>query len=847
MKKKHTNNSRLNTKSKILVLGLMLIMLVGFFGFVSSVEAQGVCTSTTPTGVPEPQGCDMTKTPCGPANPEGLPTPIGCNQSLSSTAPSGHCESAHIDANLIPNRTPPQWRNADNVSEGYCHQQYDRPDFAATWTANATPAAATQTDAEKKAADEEARKKELFGECSLGSTAVIEGCIVRGAFLIFITLGSKILYMTAYIFNIMLSLTLSTVLYKNNFLPEAWRIVRDFSNIFFILVLLYISIKMIIGLGGAGVKKMIASVIVAALLINFSMFMTQVVIDASNILALIFYNKISVNSLNPRGITEDGIPYTPATDKAKTEVEEKDIAGGIVAGFNPINFLNPANNATIAGTATTGNYASTGGFIGGYASYFSAPCASSTIGATIIGAEKNPCTHLGEAIGGLISSDEKKLPSSVALAIIFTGGAVFLMAAYAFFIAGLAFIGRLIELWMLIIFSPFAFLSLSIPELASVKYFGWKEWIDRLLTVAFMAPIFMFFMLLISKLVQINILGNLASEDPSKSVTRALIIMTIPAIIYITMLYKATEYAKKGAGEVGALVIKYGQMAAGIAGGIALTAASGGATTLVGGVGGAALGGLGKGAERVGSTKWGGRLGFNKLGSGLRDASDYLREAKFDPRAIKALGIGKTISKGGLGEAKGESWNEKKKKQEEKQVKRAEVLEKRGTIKEKIEVADAEIKLKEATLPVKLDLAKADKEIEKARATLNDEKLADDAIGSNAAAIAAAKTALDVAKRNKDIIRGAKHTNAAGVVVAEVAGGLASLEKEVHAAKQRLDERSDEITTRYATGISEGLRGGFSKSVNLLWRGGEYSIAGANEAARKIRTGTKLDSGEKPK
>jgi len=64
----------------------------------------------------------------------------------------------------------------------------------------------------------------------------------------------------------------------------------------------------------------------------------------------------------------------------------------------------------------------------------------------------------------------------------------------------------------------------------------------------------------------------------------------------------------------------------------------------------------------------------------------------------------------------------------------------------------------------------------------------------------------------------------------------------VHQAKQKLEEKSDEVTTAYAKEIS----GNLSKGLNQIFRLGAYSRAGADEAARKIRTGTKLDSGEKP-
>ncbi len=72
----------------------------------------------------------------------------------------------------------------------------------------------------------------------------------------------------------------------------AWGTVRDVANMGFIFILLYASIEMILGIG-KDVRKLIVNIIIAALLINFSMFFTQVVIDAANIIALTFYHAIA--------------------------------------------------------------------------------------------------------------------------------------------------------------------------------------------------------------------------------------------------------------------------------------------------------------------------------------------------------------------------------------------------------------------------------------------------------------------------------------------------------------------------------------------------------------------------
>lgn len=74
-------------------------------------------------------------------------------------------------------------------------------------------------------------------------------------------------------------------------ISSAWGTVRDVANMGFIFILLYASIQMILGIG-KDTRKLIVNIIIAALLINFSMFFTQIIIDAANIIALTFYHAI---------------------------------------------------------------------------------------------------------------------------------------------------------------------------------------------------------------------------------------------------------------------------------------------------------------------------------------------------------------------------------------------------------------------------------------------------------------------------------------------------------------------------------------------------------------------------
>src|SRR3989344_2106891 len=64
-----------------------------------------------------------------------------------------------------------------------------------------------------------------------------------------------------------------------------WTVVRDVFNLTFIFGLVYIGLKLILNNGDSRARSMLISLILAALLVNFSLFITKFVIDFSNIAA----------------------------------------------------------------------------------------------------------------------------------------------------------------------------------------------------------------------------------------------------------------------------------------------------------------------------------------------------------------------------------------------------------------------------------------------------------------------------------------------------------------------------------------------------------------------------------
>jgi hypothetical protein len=79
-------------------------------------------------------------------------------------------------------------------------------------------------------------------------------------------------------------------------ISDVWAIFRDIANILFIFLILYIAIATILNIQQYSAKNLLSKVIIAALLINFSLFFTRAIIDVSNVTTQNFYNQITVSN-----------------------------------------------------------------------------------------------------------------------------------------------------------------------------------------------------------------------------------------------------------------------------------------------------------------------------------------------------------------------------------------------------------------------------------------------------------------------------------------------------------------------------------------------------------------------
>ena len=83
----------------------------------------------------------------------------------------------------------------------------------------------------------------------------------------------------------------------------AWTAFRDIANILIIGIFTFVAISIILGLKEFGQKKMVANVLIVAVLLNFSLLGTKMVIDASNYVAAQIYNAAQLGGTSASATT----------------------------------------------------------------------------------------------------------------------------------------------------------------------------------------------------------------------------------------------------------------------------------------------------------------------------------------------------------------------------------------------------------------------------------------------------------------------------------------------------------------------------------------------------------------
>lgn len=296
----------------------------------------------------------------------------------------------------------------------------------------------------------------------------------------------------------------------SSFPEEGWKMLRDLANICFIFLLVYAGIRLILDIGKFDAKKTITNVLIMALLINFSLFFTKVIIDAGNITARIFYNALEVKN------KADGTPNVGIAS-------EKAISVTLIDQVDPQKIMATA----------------------------------------------------GEDPSDIQTGDSEPDPEAYAgyfILITLVAAAVNLYFMFVFFSVGFLFVGRTLQLWVSMITAPIACISYAS---GSGFHDGW--WKD-LWKSAFVAPIFLFFLYLIASFLRAGLVTGLFSNYNDKGFISILMAVAVPFVLLVGLMKIAKEKAIGYSSDIGKGAANALGTVGKVAGGLAIGAATGGAS-----------------------------------------------------------------------------------------------------------------------------------------------------------------------------------------------------------------------------------------------------------------------------
>lgn len=136
-----------------------------------------------------------------------------------------------------------------------------------------------------------------LGKIALSLITLGPGGIILVLTYLFNVLLGGILYFVGWVFDWTLELSTKFDDSTLNIINIGWGLSLDIANGFFILILLAIAIATILGFESFNYKKALPILLLVALLINFSMVIGGVVIDATNVPALFFSDTIRTSGL----------------------------------------------------------------------------------------------------------------------------------------------------------------------------------------------------------------------------------------------------------------------------------------------------------------------------------------------------------------------------------------------------------------------------------------------------------------------------------------------------------------------------------------------------------------------
>ena len=411
--------------------------------------------------------------------------------------------------------------------------------------------------------------------CSFGviGESRIVGCIAQGVYYAIYWPLAWVAGFFGKLFDFFLGYTLSDESYRFEFVTTAWKVIRDVSNIFFIVILVWTGFSTVFGISKVSMRQVIPTIIINALIINFSLFGTRLLVDMSNVVARVFYGQIHVCINTECTPVDGGSPY-----KTNGTGGYKPISEAIVASFNPQKIF--SEKYIVAPTYSTTEDLTK-------ASFNSTQTDSTISKGTTLSAN----TYAGYFI-----------------VVCLFAAAIMFFVMKMFWTMALMFLGRVVGIYISMIFSPFAFLSRgNVPLIGKVGFLGWDDWLKDISDYAMQAPIFVFFLYVIYSFMQKQgqfVSESILNQGADSGLLEGVLSVTIPmGIIYFFISY-GVNISKKYSGKIGGMIQSTVDGFVGGAGGVVgagVGLATGGAAFLGRNV-------IGRSVQKFGNSKTGNKV-----------------------------------------------------------------------------------------------------------------------------------------------------------------------------------------------------------------------------------------------
>lgn len=282
---------------------------------------------------------------------------------------------------------------------------------------------------------------------------------VNALLAIFLGAIGSLLVIMGKILGVVLSITLNPQFYTAGIVGTGFKVVLQVADMFFLLIMIVIGIATIVQYESYALKKLLPTIILIALLINFSLPISQFIIGFADDLAVFFFNSAFEGNLSKIGDLLIG---------------QLGLSSFVVDGNTARDFCPSVLAGSLVGVMGIGI----------------------SIGCRAV-------SRVADAVTGNAVLQQLMTTNSLILAIL-----IFLITLIYLILGVVLFLTRTVMLWSLIIFAPLAWISGVLPHTAHYL----SDWWKKFFTWAFFPFLFALFLYISLSIVTSQIFVDLTAD-----------------------------------------------------------------------------------------------------------------------------------------------------------------------------------------------------------------------------------------------------------------------------------------------------------------------------------------------